>query len=69
MLMEMNALDSKRANEIMKSNETIQVLYQGEPVWLDRVKDNNVADVTRMDRQDKLEVPVYLLVENSPVKG
>ena len=61
-------MDSKRAHEIMKSNETIQVLYQGSPVWLDRVKDNNVADVTRMDRQDKLEVPVYLLVENSPVK-
>jgi H-type small acid-soluble spore protein len=67
--MEMNTLDTKRAREIMNSGETIQVLYQGSPVWLNGVKDNNVADITRMDRQEKLEVPVYLLVENSPVRN
>lgn len=61
-------MDSKRAHEILKSEETIQVLYQGSPVWLESVKDNNIADVTRMDKNDRINVPVYLLVENSPVK-
>ncbi len=59
-------MDSQRAKEIMKSGDIVQVLYQGSPVWLDKVNDNNVAEVTRLDRKDKLEVPVYLLVENSP---
>lgn len=62
----MVSLDSQRAKEIMKSGDIVQVLYQGSPVWLDKVNDNNVAEVTRLDRKDKLEVPVYLLVENSP---
>lgn len=67
-ILEMVFLDSKRAHEIIKSNESIQVLYQGTPVWLESVKDNNVAAVTRMDKKDKIEVPVYMLVENSPAK-
>jgi small acid-soluble spore protein H (minor) len=62
-------LDSKRACEIMKSPGSIQVLYQGQPVWLENVKENNVAVVTEMDRKERIEVPVYLLVENSPVKS
>lgn len=57
-------MDSIRAKEIISSGDVIQVLYQGSPVWLENVKDNNTAEVTRMDRKDKIEVPVYLLVEN-----
>lgn len=57
-------MDSIRAKEIISSGDVIQVLYQGSPVWLENVKDNNTAEVTRLDRKDKIEVPVYLLVEN-----
>jgi small acid-soluble spore protein H (minor) len=57
-------LDSIRAKEIISSGDVIQVLYQGSPVWLENVKDNNTAEVTRLDRKDKIEVPVYLLVED-----
>lgn len=60
-------MDSERAKQIMKSPDMIQVLYQDTPVWLENVKENNVAEVTRLDKKDKIEVPVYLLVENSPV--
>ncbi len=59
-------MDSKRAKEIINSGKTIQVLYQGTPVWLENVKDNNVAQVIRLDKKDSLEVPVYLLVEDNP---
>jgi len=62
-------LDSKRAKEILKSHDSIQVLYQDTPVWLENVKENNIAEVTKLDnRQDRIEVPVYMLVENSPAK-
>jgi small acid-soluble spore protein H (minor) len=57
-------LNSIRAKEIISSGDVIQVLYQGSPVWLENVKDNNTAEVTRLDRKDKIEVPVYLLVED-----
>ncbi len=59
-------MDSERAKQIIKSTDMIQVLYQGTPVWLENVKENNVAEVMRLDKKDKIEVPVYLLVENSP---
>lgn len=59
-------LDSIRAKQIMKSPEPVQVLYQDIPVWIDNVWDNNIAEVTRMDSRTKIEVPVYMLVENSP---
>lgn len=60
----MVSLDSERVKDIIKSKDVIQVLYQGSPVWVNQVRDNNVAEVTRLDRKDKIEVPVYLLVEN-----
>jgi H-type small acid-soluble spore protein len=62
-------LDSIRARQIILAPETVQVLYQGSPVWIENVKSNNLAEVTRLDStKDKVEVPVYMLVENSPVK-
>lgn len=60
-------MDSVRAKEIIKSKEAIQVLYQGSPVWLESVGENNVAKATKMDSNEKIEVPVSLLVENNPV--
>lgn len=57
-------MDSIRAKEIISSGELIQVLYQGSPVWLENVKDNNMAEITKLDGKDKMEVPVYLLVED-----
>ncbi len=61
-------LDSVRAKQIMQSKENIQVLYEDLPVWIESVKDNNIAVVTRPGSLEKMEIPVYMLVENSPVK-
>jgi len=52
----------------MQSKENIQVLYEDLPVWIESVKDNNIAVVTRPGSLEKMEIPVYMLVENSPVK-
>lgn len=57
-------MDSIRAKEIISSGELIQVLYQGSPVWLENVKDNKIAEITKLDSKDKMEVPLSLLVED-----
>ena len=66
----MVALDVGRAKQIMNSAEEIQVLYQDVPVWIQNVRDNNTAEVIRLEGGNKtaFEVPVYMLVENSPAK-
>lgn len=59
-------LDSKRAQEIIDSPSQITVLYHGDPVYIENVKDNNTAQVTYIDSHKKEEVPVYKLVEVTP---
>lgn len=52
----------------MQSPETIQVLYEGSPVWLENVNDNNTAEITYFENNRKETVAVYKLVENNPVR-
>jgi len=62
-------MDNKRANEILHNTKgTIEVLYQGSPVWLEDVKSNNNAVVSNIDTHEKSEVPIYKLVENTPAE-
>jgi H-type small acid-soluble spore protein len=61
-------VDTTRAKEILNNRgNTIQVLYNGSPVWLEDVTDVNTAVVSYIENHRKEEVPVYKLVENSPV--
>ncbi|WP_139904686.1 H-type small acid-soluble spore protein [Clostridium thermarum] len=58
-------MDIKRAKEILENTgDTIQVLYQGSPVWLENIKDTNTAVVSFIENHRKEEVPIYMLVEN-----
>lgn len=59
-------MDSNRAKQILNSSENIDVLYNGSPVWLENVKDNNMVEVTYLDTHKKEDVPVYKLVEVNP---
>lgn len=62
-------MDTKRAKEIINdSNNTIQVLYQGSPVWLESIKDNNTAVISFIENHNKEEVLIYKLVENESAK-
>lgn len=56
-------MDVSRARAIIQSPGSIEVLYQGSPVWLERVLDNNTAEITNFNDNRKDTVPVYLLVE------
>lgn len=57
-------LDEHRAKEIVNSKGVIEVLYQGSAVWIDQVKDNNMALVHYISNNKKDEVPVYKLIES-----
>lgn len=56
-------MDLGRAQEILKSPETIQVLYQGTPVWIEKVHSTNSAEVTLLNNNEKINVPVNELME------
>lgn len=62
-------MDSKRAKEILnQTKDNIQVLYNGSPVWIEDVRDNNVAQVTDINTHNRVEAPVNKLVEVNPIK-
>jgi Small acid-soluble spore protein H family. len=54
-------MDVNRARQIIKSTESVEVLHEGTPVWLERVLENNTADITKNNRKEN--VPIYMLVE------
>ena len=60
-------MDSIRAKQIIQSKDNIQVLYRGAPVWIENIKDNNTAEVTTLDRKNRIDVPIYLLIENNTI--
>ena len=62
-------LDIQRAKQILNSSEQIEVLYQGTPVWIENVKDNNKVEVSYLDTSNSIEVPVNNLVENRDIKS
>ena len=57
------AIDLSRAQEILNSPDTIPVLYQGSPVWIEKILNAESAEVTLLDRQERITVPVSKLVE------
>lgn len=57
-------MDIERAKEIMSSPGKINVLYNGSPVWLENINENNTVHVTLIDSHSCAEVPVYKLVES-----
>lgn len=57
-------MDIYRAKQIIEAKEKINVLYQGSPVWIEGVSDNNIAEVTSLKgHKARIEVPVNMLEE------
>jgi small acid-soluble spore protein H (minor) len=61
-------LDTKRARQIIQSAESIRVLHEGSEVWIEKVMDNNTAEVTNSETKKREIVPIYMLIENSSSK-
>jgi H-type small acid-soluble spore protein len=60
-------MNSKRAEEIMQSYGVINVNYNGMPVWIEGVH-NDVAEVTLIDMEKKVDVPISALTEADPIQ-
>ena len=56
-------MDIERARQIVESDGVIEVLYQGSPVWIDKILSNNQAQVSDIKTNEVNEVPIYMLVE------
>lgn len=55
-------MDKKRAEEIMRAPTKIEVVYHGEPVWIEGVNDTS-ANVTVMGTTKTMDVPLQELLE------
>lgn len=57
-------MDSNRARQIIDSKDNIDVRYQGAPVWLEGISDNNTVEVTSLSgHKERMKVPVNMLEE------
>lgn len=59
-------MDITRANEILHSSETIEVLHQGEPVWIDSIDEKKgIATVhkRKSGTKEMYQVPIDQLKE------
>ncbi|MEW6574212.1 MAG: H-type small acid-soluble spore protein [Bacillota bacterium] len=61
-------MNLERARQIIQSEETIKVLFDGSPVWIENLnaKGNKAIVRTLDEARNVLEVPVTELVEASP---
>jgi H-type small acid-soluble spore protein len=58
-------MDSEHAKDIIESHGVIEVKYHNSPVWIEQVKDDQTAEVTVLDTNERMEVPVSELMEDS----
>ncbi|WMJ80462.1 small, acid-soluble spore protein, H family [Clostridium sp. MB40-C1] len=56
-------MDMKRLNEIITNNEKVKILYEGHPVWIERIdNDAKTVQVRILDTQEVKGVYVKELV-------
>ncbi|WP_371365418.1 Small, acid-soluble spore protein H [Sporomusa rhizae] len=61
-------MDARRAEQILKSPDTIGVKYRNNYVWIEDVdKGRNTAHVTYLEEGNTLHVSIELLEETGPV--
>ncbi len=56
-------MDVKRAHDIFNSLGVIEVLYQGEPIWIEDIYGDQ-AKIELLHQRKRTEVPVQDLMES-----
>ena len=56
-------MDRQRLHQILESPEVIYVSYQNIPVWVDRIKENNLAEIRDLNSNLHMDVPIDELLE------
>ncbi|HHZ20636.1 MAG TPA: H-type small acid-soluble spore protein [Firmicutes bacterium] len=60
-------MDIKRAKQIMESDGVITVHYGESPVWIEQIHEQEAsAEITDLETEERLVVPVDLLSEDNP---
>jgi small acid-soluble spore protein H (minor) len=63
-------MQAERAAEIINSPNTIEVLYNSMPVWIDSVDESRqTASIRLMETGNRVEVPVHELDETGGKYG
>ena len=60
-------MNSKRVEEILQSHGVINISYNGMPVWVEGIR-GDVAEVTLIDMERRMEVPISALTEADPMQ-
>jgi H-type small acid-soluble spore protein len=60
-------VDSIRAKQIIESHGVIAVNYHNSPVWIEQIKDQDKVEVTTLDTNQRMEVPMEQLIEADPL--
>lgn len=60
-------MDSNRVEDIMQSHGVINVSYNGMPVWIESVRDDE-AEVTVIGMERRINVPISALTEADPMQ-
>lgn len=58
-------MDSKQAKDIIESHGVIEVKYHNSQVWIEQVNNDQTAEVTVLDTNERMEVPVSELTEGT----
>lgn len=59
-------MDTDRAREILNSKGVIEVVHNGQPVWIEGIRGSN-ADVMYIETKKRTEVPLSRLMETHPM--
>lgn len=57
-------MDASRARMIIQSPDSIQVMHEGSPVWIEKVIDDNSAEITFFGKGKKEIIPLRQLIED-----
>lgn len=60
-------MDSQRVKQIIESYGVIGVTFQDASVWIEQINNDETAQVTVLDTNERMDVPVTQLSEDNPV--
>lgn len=60
-------MDSQRVKQIIESYGVIGVTFQDASVWIEQINNDETAQVTVLDTNERMDVPLTQLSEDNPV--
>ena len=56
-------MNYQRIQQIIESHGVISVSYHDSPVWIEQLRDDQNAEITTLNTNQRMEVPIEQLVE------